>query len=538
MTLEMASNSAHDVVILGGGLAGNCLARQLVREQPGIRVLVVEKRAHPVREAAFKVGESTVEIAGSYFGDVLGLRGYMADHQLPKFGLRYFFPQDGNRDLTRRFEVGPVRFPDFGTFQIDRGRFENHLVETNRALGVDVRDAATVRGFEFGNPSHTVTFEQGGQTETVTTRWIVDASGRGSLIKRQLGMRRPVGHLANAAWFRVRGRLKVDDWSGDAAWCARESSRSRWLSTVHLMGRGYWVWLIPLASDTTSVGIVADADLHPFSTTSRMEKAQEWLDRFEPQCGEVVRAHRGDVEDFLALQHFAHGCDRVFSAERWCLVGEAGVFTDPFYSPGSDFIGLGNDMTTALIGRDLDGLDIRRHAAIFNETYLRVFEAYLKVYEQQYPIMGNARVMTAKIAWDNACYWGMTALIFVHRRFREVMFLGSVEKLLRRFFVLHVQMQRFFREWDRRDATPPDLRDGFINLIDVDFLGRLQAALAFPLESDDALRAKLDENLALLERFASTLQAMAIGPVPASAAEFTIPNEADLVERQLSLRGE
>jgi len=529
-----AASADYDVAILGGGLAGLSLARQLVREQPGLRLLVLEKRAHPAPEAAFKVGESTVEIAGSYFGDVLGLRGYMAEQQLPKFGLRYFFPQDGNRDLTQRFEVGPTEFPPFGTFQIDRGRFENHLFDTNAALGVDVRDRATVRDFTFGDPAHTVTFERDGETRQVSARWIVDTSGRGSLIKRRLDMRKPVGHLANAAWFRVRGRLKVDDWSTDPAWCGREPSRNRWLSTVHLMGRGYWVWLIPLASDATSVGIVADATMHPYATTCRYERAVEWLDRFEPQCADVVRAvARADVEDFLALQHFAHGCGQVFSADRWCLTGEAGVFTDPFYSPGSDFISIGNEMTTELIARDLDGLDVRAHAAAFNETYLRLFDAYLKVYEHQYPIMGNARVMTAKIGWDNACYWGITALIFVHRQYRQLPFLSSIERLLRRFFVLHVQMQRFFREWDRREASPPDLRGGTLNLIDVDFLARLQAALGRPLASPDALRQQLDENLALLERFASALQSMAVGPVPATAEAFAMPHEAALVEQPL-----
>src|SRR5262249_55070355 len=156
-------------------------------------------------------------------------------------------------------------------------------------------------------------------------------------------------------------------------------------------------------------------------------------------------------------------------------------------------------------------------------------EAYLKVYEHQYPIMGNARVMTAKIGWDNACYWGITASLFVHRRFRDLAFLSTAQNLMRRFFVLHVQMQRFFREWDRPEASPPDLQGGGLNLIDVDFLARLQAELGYPLDNEDALRRKLDENLALLERFSSALQAMAVGPLPRSAADFSLPSEAELL---------
>ena len=63
------------------------------------------------------------------------------------------------------------------------------------------------------------------------------------------------------------------------------------------------------------------------------------------------RQHRDELEDFLALKHFAYGCSSVFSADDWALVGEAGLFTDPFYSPGSDFIAIGNDCTTDLIQR-------------------------------------------------------------------------------------------------------------------------------------------------------------------------------------------
>ena len=43
----MAESSRFDVVILGGGLAGLTLARQLGQERPGVRVFVIEKRAHP-----------------------------------------------------------------------------------------------------------------------------------------------------------------------------------------------------------------------------------------------------------------------------------------------------------------------------------------------------------------------------------------------------------------------------------------------------------------------------------------------------------
>ena len=128
------------------------------------------------------------------------------------------------------------------------------------------------------------------------------------MIRHQLGLTRPVGHLANACWFRFPHALKVDDWSADRAWQARVPSQERWLSTNHLMGVGYWVWLIPLGSGSTSVGIVVDATVHPYNRLNRFDRALEWLREFEPQCADVVESHQGELEDFLALSGFAYGC--------------------------------------------------------------------------------------------------------------------------------------------------------------------------------------------------------------------------------------
>src|SRR4051794_13588725 len=99
----------YDVVILGGGLAGLTLSIQLKRRRPDTSIAVLEKREGPAPLAAFKVGESTVPAGAEYFAKHVGMENHLNQRHLRKFGLRFYTPsEDGNSDITERFEYGPA----------------------------------------------------------------------------------------------------------------------------------------------------------------------------------------------------------------------------------------------------------------------------------------------------------------------------------------------------------------------------------------------------------------------------------------------
>ena len=502
---------SYEVVILGGGIAGLTLALQLMQSLPDVRVLVVEKQPHPVPEAAHKVGESSVEIQAHYLRDVLGLQQHLDEQQLHKFGLRMFFSHDGNTDITQRVEYGQVESAPLPSYQLDRGRLENTLGEMVAAAGVKFLPGCKVVGVELkpGQPYHHVDLQQLGQAPfRVSARWVVDASGRASLLKRQLGLAKPVEHRANAAWFRVAYPIDVDQWSDDKAWRDRVTAGECRLSTNHLMGPGYWVWLIPLSSQSTSVGIVADAAMHPFDGFNRYGRALEWLRQHEPQCAAAVEGRRNALQDFRVMKDYAYSCTQVYSQDRWCLTGEAGVSIDPLYSSGGDLMAIGNGLIVNLVAADLRGEDIEDKAAAHNQVYLVLSEIWLVAYHQQYRLMGNPQVMVAKVIWDTIIYWAVPGLLFFHDKFRRLADSPAAFQGLYRAWTLHIRVQAFFREWHEVDNPPESgaFADPYSLL---DFIVDLHTGMAADLP-DDELEVQFARNVALLEQVAGQLAGIVI----------------------------
>jgi flavin-dependent dehydrogenase len=491
----------YDVIVMGGGLAGACLAIQLRRGAPELRLLVLERDESPYPEGAHKVGESSVEVASHYFRTVLGVED-LIEKEVPKFGLRFFMSDGDNRDITKRLEFGPKNFLTMPSDQIDRGQFENGLTQRARELGIDFVSEARVTAIEISPPSasprlHHVEYARGKTTKTATAPWVVDASGRSGLLKKELGIARPSRHNVNAAWFRIDHPIDIDDWTQDPGWLGRADAPRR-LSTNHLMGPGYWVWFIPLAHDRTSVGIVAENGLHPFSELQTFERSLAWLDTHEPQAAAVVRAHeeRGERMDFLALKNYSRDAKQVFSGEGWALTGDAGIFLDPLYSPGSDFIAMSNSFIADLILREVRGEEIEPIAQIYDKAYRSLAQTYLVNYYRQYSLMADSRVMISKIVWDFTMYWGGVAILFCGDRLCDPSFMARVNPLLQSFAFTNLGMQAYFREWMKAGKKSPSPQPIFIDYAGIDFLAELNANLGEEFD-DDALIEQMGRNLSL-----------------------------------------
>ena len=488
-----------DILVLGGGLAGLSMALQCRQKLPHASITVLEKRQHPVPEAAFKVGESTVEVAAYYFAEVLGLKDHILEQQLPKLGLRFFFPAGDNSRIEDRREVGGKRYAPCPSYQLDRGRFENYLGDLCLQRNIQFVDQANIKGVHVAKrgDNHSVDFEIDKQSRSMQTRWLVDASGRRAFLKRELGLQQKSPHTANAAWFRFNGRIKIDEWCQSPEWHkGHDGKTARWYSTNHLMGQGYWVWMIPLSSGSTSMGIVAAEEFHSLSNFNSIEKSLAWLDKHEPQCAAAARDNLDQLQDFRAIKHYSVECKQVFSSQRWGITGEAGFFHDPFYSPGSDFIAFSNTFLTDLIERDMNGKGIRMRAFSYDRIFKRFYYGTLEAYRNQYCMFGNPTVMPVKILWDYLVYWSITGFIFMHdRTCQQSMYLRNLRLLSRLGKVNHF-MQEFFREWHEQTKDIP--ASGIVNISEMPIIREMNQRLKDQMDNRTFAK-QFAANLAQLE---------------------------------------
>ena len=401
----------YDVVVIGGAFSGAAAALLLRRLVPGCRVLVVERQVRHGR----KVGEATVETSGMFLTRVLGLYDHLVREHLPKHGLRYWWSDRPGRRMEEISEVGPMKVSALPSFQLDRSKLDEHVLATARAEGAEVARPAKVAAVELGWPTSRLTIEEGGARREVTARWVVDASGRQTFIARRLGLLEKVErHPTAAAWARWKNVADIDspqvqgpDPANPRLLPVRAARR---LATNHYCGYGWWCWVIPLADGDTSVGVVYDRRLFRWPSEGRIaDRFRHFVTTQISGLDELLAPATMDEDDFLAYASLPYRSRR-YMDKGWALVGDAGAFMDPYYSPGLDHAAMSIWATVDVIRRELGG-ELQEEAldaavAHHNGEFERSYDGWLDaLYTDKYELMGDAELLTAAFLFDTGMYY-------------------------------------------------------------------------------------------------------------------------------------
>lgn len=396
----------YDVVVIGGALSGAATALLLLRQNPGLRLLIVEKSPQLTR----RVGEATVEVSAYFLGRVLGLTQYLNESHLLKQGLRFWFTNAEVRSLGEASELGgryQVRLP---SYQLDRATFDEEVLRRAVAAGAQLLRPATVLKVELvAGGEQTLIVRQAETTITVRARWLVDASGVAAVLARKEGWwRQNTDHPTAAVWSRWRG---VKDWDSPELeakypdW-ARSIHSVRNTATNHVIGDGWWSWWIPLKGGDVSVGVVFDQRLvrFPQGGAPLGERLKQFLLQ-HPVGREMLADADYDRNDVHWRRNLAYSCTTL-AGDGFVLVGDAAGFMDPFYSPGMDWIAFTASAAVELITTQRRGEAIAerivRHNRDYTESYRSWFEA---IYQDKYEYLGEWDLMSLAFRLDLGLYY-------------------------------------------------------------------------------------------------------------------------------------
>ncbi len=391
----------YDVVILGGAFSGAAAAILLRRDRPELRVLIIEKAL----QFDEKVGEATTEMAAMFLTRRLAMWRHLENDHLPKEGLRYWFSNDKVTGHASASETGGFVRSTVPAFQLRRDALDEHLLATAVNEGAELWRPARVTDAAIGDFEQKVTVTVGEETREISCRWLLDATGRANFLGRKLNLiARNDEHPTAAIWCRWKDVRHIDDLAVRLG-ISSANVGSRRLGTNHYTGHGYWIWVIPLGNGETSIGVVFDkrlVDLH--QSKDRPADFIEFLKAI-PALAELLEGAEPRLDDLRFYSHLAYATSQ-YMGRGWALVGDAGAFLDPYYSPGLDHAAFTAEATVEIIKQDAMGKDvsalITEHNATFIRSYWRFFRA---VYKDKYYYMGEADLVSAAMLMDTAQYY-------------------------------------------------------------------------------------------------------------------------------------
>jgi flavin-dependent dehydrogenase len=396
----------YDVAIIGGGPAGSTAAALLARA--GRRVIVFEREKFP----RFHIGESLLPFSMKAFSR-LGLHEkFLRAGFMKKFGGE-IFGACSERGTKFYFKDGFHSQTDH-SYQVTRADFDKVLLDHAAESGADVHEQTAVERVEVANEHVDLSVKWNGSSQNVRARYVIDASGRNSVLGTQFGIKKSYDHLQKLSIF-----AHYDD-----VW--REEGRDGTL-TLLIRGIDCWFWIIPLTAERTSIGVVLDGEVFRSSKLSPEDFLKQALAEQPIISKRMTNARRASkvyvATDFSYRSSKLHG-------DRWLLAGDAAGFIDPIFSSGVFLAVFSGEQCAHTLNEALDHPGkarrlFRRYEGAVNramDIYLRFVNAwytkeFIEVFLSPRNVLGLAPAVNAVLGGNVgnsfAIRWRMSVFYFL-----------------------------------------------------------------------------------------------------------------------------
>ena len=362
---------SYDVAIIGGGPAGSTAATLL--SKAGRRVIVLERDKFP----RFHIGESLLPFSMQTFTR-LGLQEKLRAGFLEKFGgeiaeaggekAAKFYFKDGFGSRTDR------------SYQVTRSKFDKMLLDHAAESGAEVREETLVENVDFDRDGAMLSLRRDARSrvlgraearlsENIRARYVVDASGRNSVIGNKFKLKKSYQHLQKLSLFAHYEGLEREE--------GIDATLTRMVRTLQS-----WFWVIPLENDRTSIGVVLEAADFKSSGLS----AEEFFERAiaeQPLVRNRIGAGRRVSQVYTAAD-FSYRSERL-TGDRWLLAGDAAGFIDPVFSSGVFLAVLAGEQAADVLDEVLDHPKrARRLFRHYERLVNRAMDVYLRFVESWY----------------------------------------------------------------------------------------------------------------------------------------------------------
>ena len=300
-----------DVLVVGGGPAGSTISTLLAER--GYDVVLLEKSHHP----RFHIGESLLPMNIPLF-ERLGVQDQIASIGMLKYGAEFVSPDHEETSLFEFADALDKSFPY--SYEVRRSELDEILFRNAAKKGARIHEGCEVRRIEFpaGDRALVVTQMEDGTTSEWQPKFVVDASGRETLLANQFAIKQRNKKHASASVF------------GHFAGAERRSGKEEGNISLFWFEHG-WFWYIPLRDGSVSVGVVC----WPYYMKSRKTSVEQFFFDTIALCPPLA-ARLKDAKltsQVTATGNFSYTSARCSGAKH-IMIGDAYAFIDPVFSSG------------------------------------------------------------------------------------------------------------------------------------------------------------------------------------------------------------